>query len=198
MEGQRQAGKHLPHLLRTWEASWGPGPESLPLRVPHGCAGPGPKAPPAPSVPRAFASYFPPIVILFNFVMFLFFKIYFLLFNFLLLVTVLLLICCFFWHHCVTCSIMVPRLGIRPELPRREHQAQNHGLTENLRRQATLIRVSSPRSSHLSTRTRLNPRPANSNAGHRRPNNQQDRNTVPPIKKKKRDDKKYGTDKGAM
>lgn len=78
----------------------------------------------------------------------------------------------------MTCSIVVPRLGIRPELPWREYQAPNHGLTENLRRQATLIRVSSPRGSHLSTRTRLNPQPANSNAGHCRPNNQQDRNTV--------------------
>lgn len=35
---------------------------------------------------------------------------------------------------------MVPRVRIRPELPRREHQAQNHGLTENSDAQATLIR----------------------------------------------------------
>ena len=63
----------------------------------------------------------------------------------------------------------------------------SHGLTEDLRPQATLIGVGSPRGSHLSAKTRLHPRPANSNAEHLRPNNQQDRNTVPPIKKKKKE-----------
>ena len=84
---------------------------------------------------------------------------------------------------------MVLRLGIGPELLQLECRVQTAELTENLRPQGILIGVSSPGGPHLSTKHGSTQLPANSSAVHFRPNNQQERNTAPPIRKNIRQQK---------
>ena len=94
---------------------------------------------------------------------FLFSNIFFILlilFYFLFLVIVLLLfVCClfFFLPHHVAREVLVPRLGVGPELLWWECRVQTTGLTENVRPQGMLIGVSTPRGPHLGTKTWLHP-----------------------------------------
>ena len=91
----------------------------------------------------------------------------------------------FFFCH-VASGVLVSRLGVWSEPLWWEHQVQDTGLTENCRPQWILISVSSSRVPHLilAPRPGSTQLPKNASAGRLRPNNQQDRNTALPIKKK--------------
>ena len=86
-----------------------------------------------------------------------------------------------FLLSCVVGRVLVLRLGVRPEPLRWEGRFQDLGQPETTLPHVISTGESSPRDLHLNIKTQLHPLPASSNAGRPMPNNQQDRNTTPPI-----------------
>ena len=77
--------------------------------------------------------------------------------------------------------VLVLWLGVKPEPLRCESRVQHIGPPETSRPHIISTGGSSPRDLHLNAKTQHTQQPASSSAGYLMPNNQQDRNTTPPI-----------------